>query len=134
MRVEQFSRREYDDRIELCSRLRSKYGERNLTIDVPAKLAANPDSASYAIPTSILPAAIAGEDLQIDGEVSPLLLNRASVAAAMYGAWDPDLRPPRIEARSGSVLSLGRRGVATYFSRGVDSMYEAALGDRVPSP
>lgn len=134
MRVDLFTRREYGDRVELCSRIRSKDGEHRLMIDVPAEFAVAPEDVSYAVPTSILPAAIAGEDLEIDGEVSPLLLKSASMAAAIYSTWDPGLRPPRIEARSGSASRLGRRGVATFFSRGVDSMYEAALGDRVPRP
>ena len=115
-------------RIRRASQLRWRDGAQQLWIDVPAELAPEPDDASPLLPACLLQAMRRHEDLEIDGPVSPRLLDAGHTAQAIFHAWDLSIRRPRVAARSRRAGTPGqgrRRGC--FFSRGVDSIHAAVL-------
>ena len=90
-------------------------------IGVPARLAERADRSSNPfMPLATLLAARLGEDLTIEGPVSPRLLGGARRAAATFHDWW-DYRPPELRAEGGEEPAPGGDGVGVMFTRGVDS-------------
>jgi hypothetical protein len=121
-------------RMALSARLRSRLGERRFSIDIPLGAAGSIDDVSFAAPIALFPAMLAGEDLHIDGTVDPSVLRGTSAAADIFGTWDRMLRPARVTAATTDEPEAAASGVGSFFSRGVDSMFDAALADRADAP
>lgn len=120
------------ERQRLEARVRWAAGEHRVGVSAPAGWFV-PDDASAFVPLTLLPAMLAGEDLVVDGPVSPLLAHRVQEAAVAYATWNPALRPAEVRAAelaAPASPTAGRHGL--YFSLGVDSLYSAAL-DRGPA-
>src|SRR3712207_3072251 len=67
-----------------------------LEIAVPAAFAADPDDASPFLVATLLLAMRLGEDLRVDGPVSPRLLHNLEDVQLLYAAWDPTLRRAQV--------------------------------------
>jgi colanic acid/amylovoran biosynthesis protein len=135
MVVDAFESAERDGTVELSARYRWRGADRRIAIAVPADLAADPADASPFLPLAILPAMRRGEDLVVDGPVSPRLLAGARAAAELYHAWAPELREPAIEVAEERVVDqAGPRAIACCYSLGVDSTYSAAMPRSHPGP
>ncbi len=71
-----------------------------------------------------LPVAMAlGQSLRVDGLVSPQLLTNLPSIQAIYHAWNPSWRMIPVWAQPAQSEAPGGRGVACFFSGGVDSFY-----------
>src|SRR4051795_7971488 len=127
MLVSHFEARNLDGAVERSALFSWDGGERRVWIAVPRELAGDPDDASAFLPLAVLPAMRLGEDVTIDGSVSPRLLRGSRQAAELYRAWAPELGAPAIEAARERIPEDGGEGVACFYSRGVDSTYSAAV-------
>jgi hypothetical protein len=79
-------------------------------------------AANAVVPALVLPAMALGEELRIEGPVSPRLLRGARTAMRLYRTWW-SLSP--VPITPASVLPGARRGCGTglFFTAGVDSWY-----------
>ncbi|MEA2124705.1 MAG: hypothetical protein QOI80_1487, partial [Solirubrobacteraceae bacterium] len=134
MIVSGFETRELDDAIERSALYRWAEGERRVSIAVPPDLVGDPDDASPFLPLALLPAMCLGEDVVVDGPVSPRLVRGLSQVAELYRAWAPELRAAAIEVAEERVPQVNGAGVACFYSRGVDSTYSAAVPRSYPGP
>jgi glycosyltransferase involved in cell wall biosynthesis len=119
--------------VELSARVSWKGGERRVSVRWAWEVPIVPSDASPFLPMALLPAMLRGEDLHVDGLVSPRLLHNAGIAATAYASWHPGLRRPRLSAGGPAARRVPHGRTAAFFSRGVDSMFTAAL-DRGPDP
>jgi hypothetical protein len=71
-----------------------------------------------------------GEDLEIDGTLSPRLLSGAGTAMDIYKAWRPRLSRVQVLGRSESPQTGGEMGVGLTFTAGVDSFYSLLKAER----
>jgi hypothetical protein len=133
VRVSDLQAREVPDGVEWSAHVTFADQERTLRFGGPTELVADAD-ASMFLAATLLPAMAWGQDLHIDGRVSPLLLSRVDRIARMYELMDPSLRPPQVTAAQVVAPPRGGRGVAAMFSRGVDSTYTAAVDRTEPGP
>ena len=108
-------------------------GELRVGVRVPLAFAPEQGDLSPFVAMALLPAMIRGEDLEVQGSVSTKLLDGLDLAIAAYASWDPGLRPPAIRAPGPPTDVPQVDGVGCFFSRGVDSMYSAALERREPA-
>jgi hypothetical protein len=99
----------------------------------PAADVAQPNWAAMAL---IWPAMLMGQDLVIEGNLSPLLLyNMQNDLMALMRNYEPRLKPIRIEAGwSSDIQPKPGRDVMTGFSGGVDSFSTFALYTRPEVP
>jgi hypothetical protein len=101
-----------------------------ITVTVPREFAAADEAdVSGPLGLALLMAMRAGEDLQVDGFVDPGLYARLGEIRDIYRAYDPTLHPATVIVRG--LLKRNRPPsplTGVYLSRGVDSMYAAALG------
>lgn len=109
-------------------------GEFPLSVTVPHVFAGDPDDLSPFACTTLLLAMRHGEDLEIDGPVSPELLARLPRIAELYATWDPRLHRARVEAEPRPEPVVRADGIGCFFSRGVDSLYSAAAPRPLPGP
>jgi hypothetical protein len=118
--------------VERSARVRWSDGEFRLTIRVPEAFAPESLDASPFLCVCLLPAMRRGEDVEVRGPVSPLLLGRCAQIADVYARWDSRLH--RSSVRAEDLLESPARapGVACFFSRGVDSMTSAAATRHAP--
>jgi hypothetical protein len=102
-----------------------------LTISVPCESA---DDLSPFFAALLLPAMRLGEPLELRGAVSERLLERSELVQRICRSWDPGLA--RCDVRAGAAVARGPRasGNGCLFSRGVDSMYSAAIERTEPGP
>lgn len=127
MRVEDARTEEGSAAITRSVRLSWIGGETELWVRVPRGLAPAADDLSAFAPVALLLAMRRAEPLQIDGAMSPRLLAGLSSAQEVVSAWDPTYtRIPVRAARRASAPPLAT-GRGCCFSRGVDSMYSAAV-------
>jgi hypothetical protein len=131
--VEGLERREADGAIERSATFRWNDGEATVRVAVPAELAGDPDDASPFAPLALLLAMARGEDLVVDGPVSPLQLRGLDRARELYLAWAP-LHPSTIEVAEEREPERRATDVACLLSRGVDSTYSAAVPRAHPGP
>ena len=132
MIVDLLASREVADAVETSARLRAGlFGEFVLSVAVPPSFAPTEPDASPFLAATLQLAMRAGEPLEIDGPVSPLLLERAETVQRIYSAWNPWLRPVDVRAAETSEQP-GGTGFGCFFSRGVDSMYSATCERRPP--
>ncbi len=126
MRVSDIERREVAGGLEWSATITFADQERRVRFGGPPELVADAD-ASMFLAATLLPAMAWGQDLHIDGPVSPLLLSRVDRIARMFARMDPSLRPPEVTVAEAVAPPPGGRSVAAMFSRGVDSTYTAAV-------
>ncbi|MEA2374668.1 MAG: hypothetical protein QOD53_1131, partial [Thermoleophilaceae bacterium] len=134
MVVEDIEVHELDGVVERSAMFRWPGAERRVSIAVPADLAGDPEDASPFLPIALLPAMRRGDDLTVDGPVSPQLLRGVAQATELYGAWAPELRRPAIEVAEQRAPDGQGAGIASFFSRGIDSTYTAAVPREYPGP
>ncbi|HZS33603.1 MAG TPA: hypothetical protein VFC42_09510 [Methylomirabilota bacterium] len=76
------------------------------------------------VAASLLLCMRAGEPLRVPGRVSPRLLSGLERIEEIFHVWDRRLRPVPVEADPAvAPPPPGKRGVACFFSGGVDSFY-----------
>jgi colanic acid/amylovoran biosynthesis protein len=135
MVVEGFETRNHDGTVERSALFRWTGAERRISIELPADLAGPESDASPFLPLAILPAMLRGDDVVVDGPVSPRLLRGASAATELYTEWAPSLRVPAFEvAEEREVEAPPDRPIGSFFSRGVDSTYSAVVPRAYPGP
>jgi hypothetical protein len=117
------------DLVERSARLRWKDGAARLWVRAPRGLTTPPSDASPYLAAALPLAMRRGEDLEVRGSVSPLLLARAELIQSVFGLWNPWLDRIRVRAEAEEARAPASDAVAAYFSRGVDSSY-TATGER----
>src|SRR5260370_5852932 len=132
MIVDQLDLTDADGERERSARIRWTEGALRVSITAPAALVADGQDASPFLAACLLPAMLCGEDLDIDGPVSPLLSRRWSEARDLYRAWNPSLHATEVRAAEPLAPRPRATGVACFFSRGVDSTYSAAVPRQHP--
>lgn len=118
---------ERDGRVARTARLEGTTGAPTVRVEVPAALAGDPDDSSGWAGLAFWPAVLAGTDAHVAGTVDAGHLGRLRRLAHVYRSWAPGLRLPAVGADGERPPTSRATGVAAYFSRGVDSMFEAAL-------
>lgn len=117
------------------ARLRWADSEFRLELVAPAQLASpRAEDASAWVPLCLLVAMRHGEDLTVDGEVSPQLLRTLDEVQDMFSIFEPSLNRVVLEAPNGVVPRTHGSHVACCISRGVDSTFAAARGRSVEGP
>jgi hypothetical protein len=130
--VDRLERGETEERVERSARVRWDGGEIRVAIEVPPGFEGESGDASPFLCATLLAAMQLGEDLEIDGWVSPMLLRGCDELRELYRAWAPSLH--RTVVRVGEEREPPRRGeeIGSFFSRGVDSTYSAAAPRSIP--
>jgi hypothetical protein len=134
VRVDRLEAREADRGVERSAMVSFDGDELRVWIAVPPELDAGEADASPFVPAALLPAMCRGEDLEVDGPVSPAMLRGAERAAELYASWSPGLRPAAVRAAEEREPPRRSEAVGCFFSRGVDSTYSAAVPRRHPGP
>jgi hypothetical protein len=141
MIIDRVANQELDTEVARSARVRWSNGSTTITIRVPAASDTVPADASAFVAATLLPAMVSGEDLDVDGEVSARLADHVDLIATAYATWDPRLRPPRLDLAGTTAAApdrdaVGQPAPATgcFFSRGVDSMYSAAMQRTIGAP
>ena len=95
----------------------------------PAGAGGDPEDLSPFLPVALLIAMRRAEPLWLDGPVSPRLLAATDEIQRILSAWSPLYRRVEIRARAAHAgrTSVRPAARAVCFSRGVDSMYSAAV-------
>ena len=112
------------------------HGASSLRVEIPDAIAGDPSDHSHLVGLGIWPAILARSDLHVEATVETGHLNRVQRLLHVYRSWVPALPIPQVTAageRSPAADTKGP-GTAAYFSRGVDSMYEAALATQARPP
>jgi hypothetical protein len=132
--VDRLEVREARDGLQRSARVRHDRGETRVWIDLPAELAQDDPDLSPLVAATLLPAMRAGENLEVDGPVSPTMLGGAARVRELFGGWAPDLH--HSDLRVAEEREPPPRGTAagSFFSRGVDSTYTAAVPRTYPGP
>jgi hypothetical protein len=123
--VDQLRESAAGDRVERSARLRWVGGEFRLRIEAPAGFAPAPEDATAYLPVALMLSMYRGEDLQIEGAVSPRLLRASEELQRVYSAWDPAARRCRVRAAAVLEGTEPAEGIGCMMSRGVDSMHAA---------
>lgn len=126
MIVDRLTRSDTRAGVERSARVRWNGGELVLRVEAPASHSAPGHDASPFVPPCLLPAMRAGETLEVDGPVSPLLARGLRELREFYAAWAPELRGGELRVAEERESLGGGTGVGSLFSRGVDSTYSAA--------
>jgi hypothetical protein len=141
MIVDRLANQELDTEVVRSARVRWSGGTASISVRVPASSGSVPTDGSAFVAATLLAAMSSAEDLDIDGEISVRLADHVDLIATAYATWDPRLRPPRLTAAATTALApdasaTDRHEPATgcFFSRGVDSMYSAAMQRRTGAP
>lgn len=78
------------------------------------------------IAAALLPAMKVGQPLQVAGTASQKLLRALPTIQDIFASWDPSLNHVSVQVQSeGGAQFAGTRGVASFFTGGVDSFYTA---------
>ena len=120
------------DQLERSARIRWDGGEFRLAVSTPRGLAAPSDDATGFLCALLLPAMRFGEDLELRAGVARRLLERVPRIVDRYATWDPRLHRACVRAERELEPRSGADGVGCFFSRGVDSMYSAAVPRGLP--
>jgi|HubBroStandDraft_3_1064219.scaffolds.fasta_scaffold14032_2 hypothetical protein len=123
--VDDLQARSFGGRVERSARLRWVGGEFRLTIDVPEGFQAAGEDATAHMLAALPLALYRGEDLYVDGSVSPLTLRHTERIQSIYAAWDPAVRRCRVRVRGETPMRASAQGHGCLLSRGVDSIYSA---------
>src|SRR4051794_15334003 len=115
-------------------RVRWSDGEFPLSLVVPDGFSAGRPDASPFLCACLLLAMRLGEDLEVRGPVSHLLLERAPRIVDLYARWDPRLYRSRVSAGDELAPAPRAAGIGCFLSRGVDSLYSASVPRGSPGP
>jgi hypothetical protein len=132
--VDQLALSETSGGRERSARIRWSGGELRVGITAPAELVADTADASPFVAFCLLAAMICGEELDVDGPVSALLLHGCDQARDLYRGWNPQLYPAQLRYAETLEPPARAAGIACFFSRGVDSTYSAAVPRGHPGP
>jgi hypothetical protein len=127
VRIEDPRAEERDGRLERSVRLAWIGGEARFAVRVPAELAPAEEDLSAFVPIAMLLAMRRAEPLQVDGAVSERLLRALPRAQEILHAWAPTLTRIPVRAAAAAPAEAPAAGRASFFSRGVDSTYSAAV-------
>jgi hypothetical protein len=130
MVVDRLESRDTAHGVERSARVRAAGQEHRLTFECPAELACAPEDATPFAAAALLPAMAVGEDLEVDGAVSPRLVRRFDRIQALYRAWNRTLRRTDVKVASETPPPASGTRVGAFFSRGADSMFTAS-GERL---
>lgn len=121
--------------VRRSARVTGSLGAPSVSIEIPEAIAGDPEDHSHLVGLGIWPAILAADDLEVAGSVDVGHVARARRLLHVYRSWTPALRLPEISAAAErtSTAPVGP-GTAAYFSRGVDSMFEAALDTAARPP
>lgn len=126
------------ERVVRTATVEGSRGATSLQVDVPARLAGPLDDASPLLGLALWPAVLAGTDVFVDGPVHAATLAGARRAAHVLRSWMPGVAIPAFDAaevvQGGGTGRSAVVGTASYFSRGVDSLFEAALDTAARPP
>ncbi|MGD7705035.1 hypothetical protein [Microlunatus sp. Y2014] len=103
------------------------------TLTTSANVSLSTD-ATPLVAAGLLHAMQSGSDLYLDGVVDRVALDNAQRASTLLASWFHSLRPAGVAAASLSVAESppdDRRGVACFFSGGMDSFYSALTRDEI---
>lgn len=92
-------------------------------IEIAAEGASLHPNADALFALGYLPACVLKYDLQIEGEVSRELLERAGQIFQLYSSWYGYQRPPEVNARARAKSGARSERTLLFFSGGVDSCY-----------
>ena len=120
-----------DGLVEQSARLRWSDGEFRLQVAVPPEFAREAPDASPFVCAALLLAMRKAEDLDVRGPVSAPLIANAERIVDLYASWDSRLYRTRFRADDVPDTVPGG-GIGSFFSRGVDSMYSAAVPRALP--
>ena len=82
------------------------------------------DRADPLIAAALLPAMQLGQPLQVTGTASPQLLRAIPTIQQIFHCWDSHLQLVPVQVETESIARYaGTRGVACFFSGGIDSFY-----------
>lgn len=112
------------------------HGAEAVSIEIPAAIAGDRDDHAWLVGLGIWPAILAHTDLHVAADIELGHLNRIERLLHVYRSWMPALPIPRVTVAAETAVSTlpPAEGTAAYFSRGVDSMYEAALHTKARDP
>lgn len=111
------------------------HGAASVRIEIPSDIAGDPEDHTHLVGLGIWPATLAAADLHVGAAVEAGHLGRVRRLLHVYRSWMPALPLPSVTAAGERAVDAAKGpGVAAYFSRGVDSMYEAALDTRARPP
>jgi colanic acid/amylovoran biosynthesis protein len=132
MIVDQLRAEESAGRLKQAAMVRWDGGEFELCVTVPAGLApARPDGSPFLCATLLL-AMRRAEDLDVRAPVSGPLLANARRIVDLYATWDPRLYRSRVAADAVAEPAPRAAGIGAFLSRGVDSLYSAAVPRAAP--
>jgi hypothetical protein len=123
--VDELQTRRLDDRVERSARMRWVGGEFRLSINVPVGFEPADGDATAFLLLALPLAMYRGEDLQLDGLVSPLALRQTERLQTIYAAWDSAALRCRVRVAGEAPPRPPADRHGCLFSRGVDSMYSA---------
>ncbi|MGH2952202.1 MAG: hypothetical protein ACRDKX_09175, partial [Solirubrobacterales bacterium] len=109
--------------LERRARVRWRDGDFDLRVAGPAELTDETPDASGFLAAALPLAMRLGEDLELEGPVSPALLEHTDTIQRIYSAWLPGVRRIEIEAPAATPGEPAGDGFAAFFSRGVDSTF-----------
>lgn len=132
MIVDELRSSEQDGRVERSASVRWEGGDFRLFVATPPALASSDVDASPFLCATLLLAMRLGEDLELRAAVSGGLLERVPRIVDLYAQWDPRLHRSRVRAERELAPGTRAGGVGCFFSRGVDSMYSAAVPRGLP--
>jgi hypothetical protein len=113
------------------ARVRWADGAARLWIEAPEELLAEAEDASPYLAAALQLAMRRGEDLEVDGAVSPRLLANAEAIQNIYASWNSGLRRAQVRVAAEREPTPGAGLSACFFSRGVDSTH-SAIAERRP--
>ncbi len=127
MIVDRLESAELEGELERSARLRFGSQEFRLCVRTPPHLAAHQSDSSAWLAVGLPLAMVLGEELELDGLVSPQLMQATDMLQDVYTGWAPTFE--RIQVRAETRPPAGPepgRTRACFFSRGVDSTESAA--------
>jgi hypothetical protein len=127
MIVDRLATAELEHAVERSARFRWGSGELRVHVRTPPELAAHDSDSSGWLAIALPLAMVLGEDLELDGVVSPRLMAATPRLQDIYTSWAPGFSRAAIEADTGLPDQPAPERVrGCFFSRGVDSMQSAA--------
>ena len=108
-------------------RLRWRDGDMRVYVEAPPGFEGPDGDASPFVAALLLLALARHEDVDVDGLVSARLLRGTQRAQTIYCAWNARLRPAAIRAAGDTPVPARGDAVVSLLSRGVDSLYSAAV-------
>lgn len=112
------------------ARIRGRTGDSVVEFHLPhvdgASLRTDLDASCF-LAAALLPAMLAGEDIDVDAPVSARVLAGTTEVVTAFARWNPDLRPAAIT--TGGVVEPAPSSplIGCMFSRGADSMASAVV-------